>query len=370
MEGRTAPHTHTHSASSSLLSNLKMEVSLALGNTKPWGDLLYEEEQNRKLALLQMPEPEWLACINAYFNRLRGNGVALFSALAWAQQVSAERVAFQAPVAARVVDEDVRNWRVWTDMVEEPEKYGADIGEWIALDEEVRRGPKRWRVDAFWNTLTRRVEEEQALAVTKIQALWRGVKSRAALKSCDHCDAPAVQVGEYAGLCPACVEAVKDCLAADEAEFVTRIQSLWRGHVARTVMGERFNCGRCLKHVACPERLEDEDMYVCRECKLEWNELWRKFGEELEAEEETCDDCGEEVVLYGATIGKLYLCGECIHDWDVCDRCDHAKLLGTRCDNHCRECGDDLTGLGGGHGGFCCADCRYDYNRDSWTGAR
>ena len=293
-----------------------METSLAYDNTKPWGDMLYDEQQNRKLALLRMPEPEWLACVNAYFNRLRGNGAALLSALAWATQVAAERSAFRTPAApAPEMDEDTRTWRVWKDMVEEPEKYGSDIGEWIALDEEVRRGPKRWRVDAFWNARVRELEEEQAV-------------------------------------------------------FATKIQALWRGHVARTVLGERFNCGRCLRHIACPERLEVDDLYVCRDCKAEWDELWRQFGEDLAAEEEDdlCDDCGEETVMYGAAVGELHLCPDCIHDWEVCTRCDRAKRAAGRCENHCTECGEELTGIGGGAGGFCSAECRLEYLRDSWRG--
>ena len=338
-----------------------MEVSLAYSNTKPWGDMLFEEEQNRKLALLQMPRSDWIACVNAYFNRLRGNGVALLSALTWFTQMETERAAFEAPAVVAGLDEDARNWRVWTDMVEEPEKYGADIGEWTELDEEVRRGPKRWRVDAFWNTKVRQIEEEEAAAAAKIQALWRGVRARAALM-CEHCDEPAFQVGEYTGLCPTCVEVVKRCVEADEAEFATCIQALWRGHVARTVMGERFNCGRCLKHTACTDFLEDEDMYVCRDCKLEWDEEWRTLGDELEAEE-VCGACGEETVVCGASVAELRLCPICIHDWEVCTQCSHAKPRTGRCDAHCSLCTEDLTGLGGGLSGFCSSECRLEYMR-------
>lgn len=313
--------------------------ALTYNNTRPWGDMLYEDEQNRRLAFLRMPRPEWLACVNAYFNRLRGNGSALIGALAWFQQMEAQRAAFNTPAPVPVVDDDTRNWRVWKDMVEEPEKYGEDIGQWIELDEEVRRGPKRWRVDAHWNNVVRQIEEGQTMAAT-------------------------------------------------------RIQSLWRGHVARTVMAERFNCGRCLTHVACSAYLEDDNMYVCRECKMEWDALWRQLGEDLAAEEEAaelheemrrladelnaeedpsedhCDDCGEEVVMYGAKVGELHLCPQCIHDWEVCTECDRAKPLGGRCDNHCSECREPLTGMGGGCSGFCSAECRLEYMRDCWRDSR
>jgi hypothetical protein len=303
-----------------------METLLALGNmTKPWGDMLYEDEQNRKLAFLRMPRAEWLACVNAYFNRLRGNGSALISALAWFQQMEAERVAFQAPpVPEPAVDEQARNWRVWQDMVEEPWKYGSDIGEWLELDEELRRGPKRWRVDAYWNAKVREMEvKEQEDAATKIQAAWRG-------------------------------------------------------HNLRYVLGPRFNCACCLKRELCWTPWEDRMHWLCVECAREWSVVLRTIAEEEEREEELeelrreieaeedpevlCDDCGEEVVMYGAKVAELFLCPECIHDWTTCTRCDRAVRHGARCDNHCLDCGDELTGLGQTNG-FCSGDCHYAWER-------
>jgi hypothetical protein len=139
--------------------------TLAYDNTKPWGDKLYEEEQTK---VLQMSRAEWITYINAAFARLRGNGAALIQTLAWATQMGT-------PEPAPEMDEDTRNWRVWKDMVEEPSKYGSDIGEWLQLDEEVRRGPKRWRVDAYWNAKVREIQVREAEAATKIQALWRGI---------------------------------------------------------------------------------------------------------------------------------------------------------------------------------------------------
>lgn len=306
-----------------------METSLAYSNTKPWGDMLYEDEQNRKLAFLRMPEPEWLACVNAYFTRLRGNGRALLSALAWFQQMEVERAAFNTPLApAPEMDEPTRDWRVWQDMVAEPWKYGSDIGEWLEIDESLRRGPKRWRVDAHWNAKVREMEaEEQAAAVTKIQALWRG-------------------------------------------------------HQTRSELAPRFNCARCLSHEVCWVPFEDRDHWLCEPCAREWAVALRVLAEEeereveleeiraqIEAEDsdpmEVCEDCGEEVEMYGTTVGHLWLCPDCIHDWTECPRCPRAMRVGGRCDNHCLECGDDLTGLGQTND-FCSGDCQYAYNRDDW----
>jgi hypothetical protein len=82
-------------------------------------------------------------------------------------------------------------------------------------------------------------------------------------------------------------------------------------------------------------------------------------------EDEVCADCGEDIVQYAAKVGTDWLCAACIHDWTECDRCTHAMRLGDRCDNHCRECGEALTGLGQTND-FCSGDCQYAFNRDDW----
>jgi hypothetical protein len=304
-------------------------LTTLLGNTKPWGDMLYEDEQHRKQALLRMPEPEWLACVNAYFTRLRGNGRALVSALSWFTRMEAERAAVQAPEPVPEMDEVTRNWRVWQDMVEEPEKYGSDIGDWVALDEEVRRGPKRWRVDAYWYDIVRAMEaEEQANAATKIQALWRG-------------------------------------------------------HQTRYELAPRFTCARCLTHTVCWVAWEDREHWLCEPCACEWSAALRELGEQLEVEEElaayearvqedreqgledeVCAECGDDIVQYAAKVGGEWFCAACIHNWTECDRCSRAVGLGDRCDNHCKECGDSLTGLGVTND-FCSGDCHYSYMRDT-----
>jgi len=313
-----------------------MELSLAYAN-KPWGDMLYEEQQNRKTAFLRMPEPEWLACVNAYFTTLKGNGPALISALAWASEMSGRRAEFQSPKPATMgqpMPDEERNWRVWKDMVEEPEKYGSDTAEWFALDEELRRGPKRWRVDAYWYGKVREFEES-----------------------------------EYS---PA----------------ATKIQSLWRGHVARSLLAHRFTCARCLSHGVCSHPWTEPDSWICTACNTEWTTMLKVLGLELEQEDddsrremeeyearlvedaiqlgddaEVCADCGEDIVMYAAKVGGEWFCANCIHDWEECDLCKHPFPLGTRCTNHCEECGDSLIGMGQTNG-FCCRDCHYAYMRD------
>jgi hypothetical protein len=351
-----------------------MESLLALGNmNKPWGDMLYEDEQNRKLAFLRMPRAEWLACVNAYFNRLRGNGAALLSALAWFQQMEAERAAFNAPPApVPEMDEATRNWRVWQDMVEEPWKYGSDIGEWLEVDEELRRGPKRWRVDAYWNAKVREMQEvEQNAAATKIQALWRGHNLRYVLGprfNCSRClkhgVCPTEGMDRYTWFCAECTGE----LWGEDSEEVaaTKIQACWRGCKARLALATApLACERCKVRVLC----EDEvyvpyhgHTWVCRACKVD-DAQWEVAVAAVDAEEEdTCADCGDEMAMYGAKVGDCWFCPECIHDWAPCTLCGQAVLRGTTCRNHCRNCGDSLENATSTLG-YCCTDCEYDWQQ-------
>lgn len=276
-----------------------------------WFDLMVGEEERKTDAYVRMTASQWRLAAQQIIRTWTGD---LRFCLNYLDDIDAKRAAVAtAPQPAPVpISEDERNWRVWMDMVEEPEKYGSDIGEWIALDEEVRRGPKRWRVDAYWNGKLRQIEEQEAAAATKIQALWRGYQTRYEVEpqfTCAHCLARGLvsRGDDYDGLCLECVNALQT--------------------------------KRC--------------------------ELW---GPEEDDGVEICGDCGDEVIMYGAQVGDLYLCPECVHDWTVCTRCDGAIRYGARCDNHCLDCGDTLSDTCSG--AFCCGDCRTNYIRESWRDQR
>lgn len=272
----------------------------AYDSTKPWGDLLYDEQQSKMAAFLQMPRAEWLACVNTYLASLRGNGVALISALSWFTEMETKRAEAAAVPPPSEVDEETRTWRVWTDLTDEPWKYGSDIGEWTELDAELRRGPKRWRVDAYW---------------------WGKVREQ------------------------------------ELADAATRIQALWRGYATRQTLAPQFTCSRCIRHGVCTTP-GTPDTWVCYDCTVE---LWEEARESLDPMEE-CDDCGETIALYGARIGDFWLCPACIHEWSECSRCSKAVGRNMRCENHCIECGDDLDGLGQTNG-FCSGDCQVAYTK-------
>jgi len=116
------------------------------------------------------------------------------------------------------------DFRLWRDMAEEPWKYGDDIGDWLDLDAELRAGPGRWRVDAYWT------KEQQAVDWANLEAkLWN---------------------------------AWNEFLARKEMSVV-RIQALVRGHLVRNRIPWR-DCCMCLAHHISP--VKTDVGFMCRQC--------------------------------------------------------------------------------------------------------
>lgn len=113
---------------------------------------------------------------------------------------------------------------LWRDMAEEPSKYGDDIGDWLVLDDELRAGPGRWRVDAYWR------KEQQAVDWANLQHL--------------------LDMAWYRFL-------------TRKERFVVRIQALWRGYSVRQRIPWR-DCCMCLAHHI--SSIETEVGFMCREC--------------------------------------------------------------------------------------------------------
>jgi len=116
------------------------------------------------------------------------------------------------------------DYGVWKDMAEEPWKYGDDIEDWLDLDTELRQAPGRWRLEAFW-------EHKQ------IQMAWEWLRSLLRKAWEDYED------------------------RKDEA--ATKIQALWRGHMARNSIQWR-DCCMCLAHHVSPIRTDVG--YMCSQC--------------------------------------------------------------------------------------------------------
>lgn len=151
-----------------------------------------------------------------------------------------------APMARKERSEFEINFAVWRDMIEEPEKYGDDICEWLELDQKLTTESGRWRLGAYWL----RKEKEVEIQEEKQQKPWRDIYSAVAKQ--------AAAVG------------MKRWLSRDVKMFVARIrnaavtiQAAVRGHVARNKQPFR-NCCMCLSHRTSP--LVTDVGMMCRGC--------------------------------------------------------------------------------------------------------
>ena len=157
---------------------------------------MIQEDEDRSYRFLRMEDATWkkYAVHAIAANRSRGD---LRPLLNWLDAMEDRRAAYQAeakPSSVRIVkamDSAALMFRLWKDMVLEPAKYGVeDWAEWMEMDQQLRCGPGRWRVGAFWAEL----DDEEAARVreffaTRIQAAWRGhhVRDTTPGLNCEEC---------------------------------------------------------------------------------------------------------------------------------------------------------------------------------------
>ena len=219
--------------------------------TLKWGDLAYQRDYAHKMHYILMPQDQWERGAAEHLAAHPHN----WAVHQWIARTQAARVEYQQRASQRVVaempDAEELTFRVWTDMMEEPCKYGDDIVEWLDLDAQVWAGPKRWRAGAY---LQRREDEENAKHWARVLRLL---------------EKAAAQQEQWR------LEAEAEAVAREHA-LATRIQALWRGYSTRCRQPWR-DCALCLVHRICVEQVEDQ--HVCRSC---WGE-----ANPVEDEEET-----------------------------------------------------------------------------------
>jgi hypothetical protein len=233
-----------------------MSLTLAAFADRQWYDIISENEEEQRARSVRMTPTEWTNEVNRML-RMAPRG-QIINVLAAVMSMDLAR-------AAKVVEEMVSvprsqaevDWALWQDMVNEPEKYGDDIVEWLALDEQLRAGPKRWRVAAFWL----QKEEEKLQAEKAAQAPWRALYSVAAKQ--------AALAGERAWVS----RDIKRHVARFRAETLARetlrndaatvIAAAVRGHQIRS-NSPFLNCCMCLAHRICP--LQTDVGMMCRGC--------------------------------------------------------------------------------------------------------
>jgi hypothetical protein len=206
-----------------------------------WGDYMYQREHAQNMRYLEMPDDQWRQGVAGHLAAHPNNPAVR----RWVAQMEAERTEHKRRTSQRVSvevpDSDELTLRVWKDMIENPCMYGDDIVEWLDLNEQVMRGPKRWRAGAYWQ---KRQDEEDAKEWKRVL----GLLAKAA-----------AQQEQWR-------EEARIAKIAEANALATRIQAAWRGYSTRVKQVWR-DCAHCLKHGICVETIGEE--HVCRCC---WGE--------------------------------------------------------------------------------------------------
>jgi hypothetical protein len=164
-----------------------------------WGDYQVEEDERVNHRWLAMPEERW----QEYCRRQIRYAKNVNAAMRWVDRMNTKRRAY---IPAQPTPDPIRyttheplhvKFLVLQDYVDEPWKYGDEVCETIALEEELKQTPKAWRVHAMWlrkEEEEKQQEEKDAEArayesIVKFQALVRGHQTRCrnGWTSCAHC---------------------------------------------------------------------------------------------------------------------------------------------------------------------------------------
>lgn len=126
-------------------------------------------------------------------------------------QMDKKRAELPVPVEKPITQFDI-DFSIWKDMIEEPEKYGDDIVEWLELDDKLAAGSGRWRTGAYW---CQAQQEKDTKEWNRVMMLLTNA------------------MDEY------------------KNRMATRIQSAIRGHITRNNQSFR-DCCMCLSHRISP----------------------------------------------------------------------------------------------------------------------
>lgn len=141
---------------------------------RSWGDMMLELDVDRDVRWVDMSDDDWALTGRKHLSTCRD----MRQAMNWIDAIDKKReirATSLQQTSLNPIREECNDVRLYMDMVDEPAKYGDDIIDFLQLDEELRAGPKRWRVNAIWALREKRTENG---AIAKFQALWRGYRSR------------------------------------------------------------------------------------------------------------------------------------------------------------------------------------------------
>jgi len=273
----------------------------------------------------------------------------------WYELMTGDVMVQRAEETARTRTDFEIDFAIWKDMVEEPEKYGDDIYDWLALHETLMRGAGRWRLGAYEYAIQAR--EEAAIAEEQVE--WRAAFT------------PIAKQAAALGMKKWCERDVKAFIAKLRTAVVT-IQAAVRGHQARSKLPFR-DCCLCLSHRVCP--LETDVGMMCRGC-AEQGPYTEETGPLADPWSEFRGDSVD--LTLRAPPPPLRLCAYCestlpadAHAYcDTICRDYHADeatpVVVQRGHRHgqCRWCFMELDE--GQTNGYCDSDCWASYQKESW----
>ena len=194
------------------LATSNMEVVGTLDTNTTWYDIMVPRNADDRYT--EMEEADWSEFKTELYVNAHGRA-ACMEAQAFAQRIDAVRAVKQQPKQATSLPNYWAEYRMWLDMVNEPEKYGEDIDCFMELDEHLTASNARWRLNAEWLRQEAAFEEAEECrkvleAAIKIQAAFRGhlVRDTQVCLNCEHCLAHTVSPYTVSGehVCAACYD--------------------------------------------------------------------------------------------------------------------------------------------------------------------
>jgi hypothetical protein len=300
--------------------------------TLNWFDMMATEEDTAEDRMVRMTAEEWRAEARSLIRTWRGD---LRQCITFLDAMDARRAAYGAAQPAvqepRIRTEFDVDFALWRDMIDEPAKYGDDIGEWLELNERLTQGPGRWRLGAFWDQ--KQAELEDTLATLALAETSRR-----------------------------------------RTEAATVIQSAIRGHLARAKQPFR-DCCMCLSHRISP--LVTDVGCMCRGCAEQgpyteetgpiadpWSEFRGDFVDPVQpAPIRMCRYC-ETTLPAGVHEFCDEICREYLADEEEFNLGNAASGQHTARHGQCHNCFCPLDE--GQTGDFCDRDCEYSYMKEAW----
>ena len=173
-----------------------------------WGDMMLDEDRK----VLTMTNADWWVYLREYINTYQPRRDVI-KAMIWVDKVDKMRARLQCctDVCRALPDPEEDMYRLWLNMVSEPEKYGDDIVDVLEMEKKLMLTSKRWRVAAYWSRAQYALNDaEEEAQATKIQAAWRGhqVRDTQEKLNCGFCLARKISPCYYNGnwICYDCVD--------------------------------------------------------------------------------------------------------------------------------------------------------------------